>query len=248
MRHWAITASYPHGLSSGLATVTRFRVPVSAAGPTVNDAVRSFERALGRGMPRLTARVAERVRLERILNLHDVDGMKDVPQIGGMIGWICAGGDLVHPTGLPNVKVVLVERGEALLFDGHHTVIAYMATGRKYLDQIPHLLVHGDNGHVEDAAILAFFGAHAEKLTTSNWRDYVIRWRAPVDRQLCKRLQKNMGELLSSLSEHGLWSDAALGVSARSVAPRRNRDADRARQEVPQPGPSRPTQPVSAVA
>jgi len=248
MRHWTISASYPHVSSSGLATVTRFRVPVSVAGPTANDAVRSFERALGRGMSSLTERVAERVRLERILNLHDVDGMKDVPQIGGMIGQICAGGDLVHPTGLPNVKVVLVERGEALLFDGHHTVIAYMATEREYLDQIPHLLVHGDNGHVEDVAILAFFGAHAEKLTASNWRDYVIRWRASPDEQLCDRVQENMGELFDSLSERGLWSEAALGVSPRSVAPRRNRDADRVRQEVPQPGHSRATQPVSAVA
>lgn len=201
MRRRTVTAVFPYRFSSGPTVVlTASRVPVPPAGPTVNDAVAFFERVLFRDAPRSAERVGERVPLEGIVNLHDADGMKNLPQISGMIGQISAAGDIIHPTGLPNAMVVLAERGEQLLFNGHHTVIAYMAAGREYLDEIPHLVVHDDNGRVEDAAILAFFGAHATKLAASDWRNHVINWYAPPDRQLCRRTQRNMGELFEALA------------------------------------------------
>lgn len=216
MRRWVVTVAFPHRFSSEpTAKSVRVRIPVSPTSPTIDHAVAVFERVLSRGAPYRTERVAERVRLEGILNLHDVDGMKDVAQIDGMIGQILAGGEVLHPSGLPNVKVVLTRFGERLLFDGHHTVIAYMATGREYLDEIPHLVVQDANGHVEAASVLAFFGIHARELSASNWRDHVIRWRAPPERQLCKRSLKSVGELFESLARCGPWADEELSVPAR---------------------------------
>lgn len=216
MRHWVITAAFPHRFSSEPTTNSvRLRIAASPTSPTIDHAVAFFERVLSRGAPCRTERVAERVRLEGILNLHDVDGMKDVAQISGMTGQILSGNEVLHPSGLPNAKIVLTGPGERLLFDGHHTVIAYMATGREYLDEIPHLVVQGGNGHVEAASVLAFFGIHAKKLSALNWRDHVIRWRAPPDRQLCKRNLKSMGELFESLARCGPWSDEEPGVRAR---------------------------------
>jgi hypothetical protein len=52
----------------------------------------------------------------------------------------------------------------------------------------------------ERARILVFFGMHSKKLIDSNWRNYVINWQSPNERQLSKREQNNMGELLDSIN------------------------------------------------
>ncbi|MHC4673575.1 MAG: hypothetical protein ACYTBZ_13915 [Planctomycetota bacterium] len=116
-----------------------------------------------------------------------------------MIRQILVGGDVLRASGLPNVRVVVTPENETVLFDGHHTVMAYMATGCRYLDEVPHLVVHNGKGRVADREILVFFGAHSNELTPSNWRDYVINWQAPADRQLCRRIQGSVGELFDSL-------------------------------------------------
>jgi len=125
--------------------------------------------------------------------------MGDVPQIGGMIRQVLAGGDLLRASGLPNVQVVVTSENETVLFDGHHTVMAYLATERNYLDEVPHLIVHDGKRRVADREILVFFGTHSKVLAPSDWRDYVINWQAPVDRQVCRRVQGNVGELFDSL-------------------------------------------------
>ncbi|KKL87575.1 hypothetical protein LCGC14_1933360 [marine sediment metagenome] len=75
-----------------------------------------------------------------------------------------------------------------------------MIVGRTYLHEVPHLIVENENGHVNDNEILVFFGIHSKILNDSDWRSYVINWQAPEERQLCKREQKNMGELFNSIS------------------------------------------------
>lgn len=56
------------------------------------------------------------------------------------------------------------------------------------------------NNLLNDKEIFVFFGVHSKKLNDSNWRKYVINWQAPIERQLCKREQQNMNELLVSIS------------------------------------------------
>ncbi len=87
-----------------------------------------------------------------------------------------------------------------VLFNGHHTVMAYLATGSNYPDEVPHLIVHNGKRRVADREILVFFGTHSKELTPSDWKDYVINWQAPADHQLCRRVQGSVGELFDSLS------------------------------------------------
>lgn len=73
-----------------------------------------------------------------------------------------------------------------------------MIAGRKYLHKVPHFVVENSRGYVNDKEILIFFGLHSSKFNDSNWRNYVINWQAPREKQLCKRKQSNRGELIDS--------------------------------------------------
>jgi hypothetical protein len=184
--------------------VSTWRVPLTAAAPSVYDTVEFLERALFCGGPGTVERAGERTPLGSIVTLHNADGIRDIAQIEDMIRQIRAGGEILHHTGLPNVKLVVTEDGEHVLFDGHHTVLAYMAIGRDYLEEIPHLIVHGEEGWVADRDILVFFGDHSRELLASNWREHVVNWQEPYDRQLCRRAHEDMGEVFDSLVASGL--------------------------------------------
>jgi hypothetical protein len=141
-----------------------------------------------------------RILLNSIINLHNTDGIRDRDQIKQMIEKLNSGKAITTPEGLPNIKLIKSLKDEWVLFDGHHSMLAYMFTGRKYLDQIPHLTVlDRDNKGVKDKEIHVFFGKHAPMLKGKNWRCFVINWKASEKHQLQKRRQKNMGELFHSL-------------------------------------------------
>ncbi len=142
--------------------------------------------------------IRDRVPLRDVVNLHNRDGLRDMSQIRSMTRNIISGGDILSSDGLPNIKLVKTERNEWVLFDGHHSMLAYMLAGRKYLDEVPHLIVE-DAGrtHVPDKEILVFFGKHKAEL--ENWRKHVINWQTSEGNQLQKRIQDNMGELLDAL-------------------------------------------------
>jgi hypothetical protein len=137
--------------------------------------------------------------LKDVINLHNTDGIKDIFQIKEMIQKIKQKRDILHPTELPNIKLVRTWENEWVLFDGHHTVLAYMSVGKKYLDEVPHLVVANDNGSgcVDDEEISIFFGKHKVE---GDWRKYCINWQVKKDEQLCKRIQRNMGELFESIN------------------------------------------------
>jgi hypothetical protein len=142
-------------------------------------------------------RVKKRIRLHRILNIHNDDGIKDFVQIGAMIKSIKSG-EHIHSFGIPNIKLVVIKERELLLFDGHHSMLAYMLVGKKYLNEIPHLIIKDeDKGYIQDKDILVFYGKHAKNMRDGNWREYVINWQTVEEKQLSSRIQKNMGELFS---------------------------------------------------
>jgi len=140
-------------------------------------------------------KIGKKIPLRRIINLHNKDGIKDVQQIKGMIQQIESEKDILHPSRLPNIKLVQTKENELVLFDGHHSMLAYMSAGRKYLHELPHLIVVNEKGYVNDKEVLIFFGQHSSKLRGSDWRDYVINWQMPIKEQLCERVEKNIGEL-----------------------------------------------------
>lgn len=137
--------------------------------------------------------------LRLIVNLHNKDGIKDIPQIKKMIQQIKSEKDILHPSELPNIKLVKTKKNKFVLFDGHHSMLAYMSAGRKYLHEVPYLIVLNEKGYVTDKEILIFFGQHSSKLKGKDWKNYVINWQMPINKQLCKRVQKNIGELFDSI-------------------------------------------------
>ncbi|MHA2128033.1 MAG: hypothetical protein ACW99E_22260 [Promethearchaeota archaeon] len=159
-----------------------------------------FEKELDSKLKETINEVKKPVLLREIINLHNINGIKNINQIKTMVTQIKNGKDVLSPLGLPNIKLVKTKQAEWILFDGHHSLLSYMIAGRIYLHEIPHFIVENENGHVNEREILIFFGFHSSKLHDSNWRNYVINWQAHKEKQLCEREQKNMGELVDSTS------------------------------------------------
>ncbi|MGD8565925.1 MAG: hypothetical protein PVF96_06220 [Candidatus Bathyarchaeota archaeon] len=180
--------------------VSSLKIHLKDKSNTIYDTVDHFEKELSSKIKETIEEVKELVLLREIINLHNIDGIKSMKQIRTMVEEIKSGNDILSPSGLPNIKLVKTAQSEWILFDGHHSLLSYMIAGRTYLHEIPHLVIEGENGHANDKEILIFFGVHSKKLNDSNWRKYVINWQAPKERQLCKREQNNMGELLDSIS------------------------------------------------
>ncbi len=146
-----------------------------------------------------------RIPLNSTINLHNTDGISEQGQIKEMTEKLISGKAIMTPEGLPNIKLVKSLNNEWVLFDGHHSMLAYMFIGREYLDQTPHLKVlDGNNKGLKDEEIHAFFGKHAPMLKGKDWRCFVINWEASEKYQLQNRRQKNMGELFHSLMKRSL--------------------------------------------
>jgi hypothetical protein len=183
-----------------LTYVSSFKVHFKNKSNTIYDTVDQFEKELGSKIKETIKEVKEPVLLREVINLHNINGIKSMNQIRTMVKEIKSGKDILSPNGLPNIKLVKTQQSEWILFDGHHSLLSYMIAGRTYLHEIPHFVIEDENGHVNDKEILVFFGMHSKKINESNWRKYVINWQAPKERQLCKREQNNMGELLDSIN------------------------------------------------
>jgi len=168
------------------ATVEKFREEVF---PGITEE-RFREETLNEGAP-----------LKSIINLHNADEIRRrETSVGEMRDKIRSGDHVLMPDGLPNVKIVKTEKDELVCFDGHHSLLAYMTAGKKYLHEVPHLIVTLQSGEgLEDEEILAFFGDHKEELCDLDWRDYTISWTNPPEYQLERRKQENMGELFAAL-------------------------------------------------
>ena len=196
---------HPYKSKDGNFTcVSSLKVHLKNKNNTIYDTVNQFEKEVGSKIKKTIKQVKEPVLLREIVNLHNINGIKNKNQIRTMVKEIKSGNDILSPSGLPNIKLVKTAQSEWILFDGHHSLLSYMIAGRTYLHEIPHIVVEDENGHVDNKEILVFFGIHSKKLNDSNWRNYVINWQAPNERQLCIREQNNMGELLDSIARANL--------------------------------------------
>lgn len=197
-----IKMSYPEESTNEVkAFVSEVEIPKKVN--TIYDAVSFFKRHIfptARRSPSKNER-NERIPLGNILNIHNADGIKDLAQTREMANTIKAGKHIV-PEGIPNVKLVGTKDNQLLLFDGHHSMLAYMAAGKRYLEEIPHIIIQDkDKGHVDDRDIIVFYGEHAMKIENFQWKEYVINWQAVKEKQLARRVQRNMGELFFAVKE-----------------------------------------------
>jgi hypothetical protein len=182
-----------------LTRISSLKVLLQKENNTIYNTMAQFEKEIGSKLNETFKEVKKPVLLREIINLHDSNGIKSVSQIRTMVKKIKNGKDILSPRGLPNIKLVKTKQSEWILFDGHHSLLSYMIAGRKYLHEVPHFVVENSSGYVNDKEILIFFGLHSSKLHDSNWRNYVINWQAPREKQLCIRKQNNMGELIDSI-------------------------------------------------
>ena len=204
MERYIIKLSYPSVRTKAIVENTAVaRIRITEETKAIYGAVSWFEDKL---FPEIKSRLARRlvkrrVRLRAILNIHNSEGIRDIKQIKRMIKSIGQGRDTLARSGMPNVKLFKTRKRKLFLFDGHHSMLAYMASGRKHLDTIPHLLIErNNNGRIDDADIFNFFGGLLSTEKDVNWLEYAINWQAPKAARLCARQEKNMGELYDTVN------------------------------------------------
>jgi hypothetical protein len=197
MNYRLVKLIYPVKSKEGnLTRISLLKVLLRNENSTIYNTMAQFEKEIGSKLNETINEVKKRVLLREVINLHNINGIKSMNQIRTMVKQIKNGKDILSPWGLPNIKLVKTKHSEWILFDGHHSLLSYMIAGRKYLHEVPHFVVENRSGYINDKEILIFFGLHSSKFHDSKWRNYVINWQAPREKQLCKREQNNMGELL----------------------------------------------------
>ncbi len=199
MNYRLVKLIYPVKSKEGnLTRITSLKVLLRNENSTIYNTIARFEKEIDSKLNETVKEVKKMVLLREVINLHNINGIKNVNQIRSMVKQIKNGKDILSPRGFPNIKLVKTKELEWILFDGHHSLLSYMVAERKYLHEVPHFVVENSSGYVNDKEILIFFGLHSSKLHNSNCRNYVINWQAPREKQLCKREQNNIGELIDS--------------------------------------------------
>ncbi|GAX62140.1 hypothetical protein SCALIN_C28_0344 [Candidatus Scalindua japonica] len=195
MYDWQIILCLPVGTSeNGKEKIFTSSVTFSHGDTNAYMAVEKFNRAAIKDAF-VTREVNVRINLRDIVNLHNCDGIKDISRVKQMKKKIDSGRHILQKDEIPNIKLVRAKTGEIIIFDGHHSMLAYMSSGKTYLDEIPYLFVSRTEGAISNEEILAFFGNHSYKIRPDKWKKYVVNWQAVPAYQLCLRIQNNMGEL-----------------------------------------------------
>jgi len=210
-----VTISIP--VRSSLGSVRRSTVKVlgQTSGVDVYGIVKEYEKKIFQHSALQPVKVDPRscIDMRQIVGLHNCSGMRSPEQIVRMVAKIGDGKDILQDSGLPNIKLVTTEDNDAVLFDGHHTLLAYLLVGRRFLHEVPYLTVSRENGGIYGKDVLAFFGVHAKYISSHCWRNFVINWQARPREQLCIRKENNMGELLDAIQSELVTSAFDDGVA-----------------------------------
>ena len=99
----------------------------------------------------------------------------------------------IFSRGNPDIKLIKTRDNQRLVFDDHHSMLAYMAAGMTHLEEVPHRIIFDKaKGYVEDKDIVVFYGEYAADIENYNWKEKMISWQTAKERQIFKRAQKNM--------------------------------------------------------
>ncbi len=175
------------------------QVPLPNRVTTIYNTVEIYEKQFFPRLQKNYIKIFPRILLRTLINIHNDDGIKNISQIANFALKIKNGKKLLQSSGLPNIKLARLRSREFLVFDGHHSILAYMSAGKKFLDEIPHIIVSGKKGFLENEEILIFWGEHAFKIPAKEWKLFVINWQNPKNKQICPRVHNNMGELFDAL-------------------------------------------------
>lgn len=135
-----------------------------------------------------------RVRLVDIINIHNIEGI-GVGKVNTLSTHIRSGKQVFKDkSGIPNIRIAR-SHGQLVLFDGHHTLLAYMDNGAQHLNDIPYLLIEP----LDEKEVLTFSGIHSSQLNDGGWKTRVIDWKTPNEEKIYPRAQKNIGDLFRAL-------------------------------------------------
>lgn len=148
-----IVCSYPE--SNGQARIFRTLVEQDDLSPykTVDfllENIESLENAK-------TEQVVNPILIEDVLTIHNSTGMRDLAQLQTMIEKIKHNRLVINDNGLPNIKLVLAPDKHLLMFDGHHTALAYLLAGKKFLHETPYILLSNARQPLSPREISYFF-------------------------------------------------------------------------------------------
>ena len=99
----------------------------------------------------------DKVRLQNIVNLHNREGVRQLEVVNQMKRDIDRGKHILQNDGLPNVKMVHSKNRGWVLFDGHHTVLAYMSAGIRTLAELPFVAISEFNVPIPNSEMNEFF-------------------------------------------------------------------------------------------
>lgn len=154
------------------------------------------------GFPVVPNELFANTSLLEIVPIHNASGIRDKSQISSMENEVILGKEIIHENGLPNCKLVLLPNEKLLLFDGHHTMLAYVASGKKLLRDIPHLVISREKiAPVSSVDIASFFPKNSQKEVLADWSKYVVNWQNSPAKQLEERQTQTIGELAATLSD-----------------------------------------------
>lgn len=137
-----------------------------------------------------------------IVPIHNPTGIRDIGQIDDMAGKIADSDHITEIDGLPNIKLVVAPNGRLLLFDGHHTLLAYYRQGRKTLAEVSYLVIASeDDNSVTPGEIATFFPPENRQKVAKNWQKFIVNWQAPSGKQLEERKVNTIEELANTLGQ-----------------------------------------------
>jgi len=140
--------------------------------------------------------------LAQLVPIHNSSGIKSPSLVKRMVKTISHGRNILEKDGLPNIKLAVTPEKRLLVFDGHHSLLAYFLAGKKFLREIPYLVLGSTNFEpVETSEISLFFPKASRLLVKENWFRYTVNWQAQEDKQLEERRVENLSDLAAEFSK-----------------------------------------------
>lgn len=204
MIKYRIKLSYPGGIRKSYIEKTAVvKIKTTKETELIYDAVAHFEGEIFKDAQNCLTRnrVEKWIELSKIRNIHDRNGIKDIGKTKRMLKALeDKRRHILSSSGMPNIKIFKARNNKFYIFDGHHSMLAYMMSGKKYLHELPYLLFEKkDGGYILDENFKNFFGKHLKYKRREKWDNYTINWQAPKRKQLCMRAQSNMEELFEAV-------------------------------------------------
>lgn len=141
------------------------------------------------------------IALGEMIPLHNLSGIRDTDQVLTMIDKISVGKHILESDGLPNVKIAKAKSNRHVIFDGHHSLLAYYSLGKNSLKDIPHIVVTGaGSSELPDEQITFFFPEKNRSDLLTTWPNYVVNWQNK-NNLVENRQVKNFAELFTEFSK-----------------------------------------------